>query len=206
MITEKDLDSLRTSVGLHMNPSRYRHTLGVEREMRFLSSSLAPSLLFEAAAAGLLHDVTKCLSFDGQRDYCAKNAIPVTEDETLAPALLHAKTGAHFACANYPQFVTEGVYDAILRHTTAEAPLSLLAAMLFVADFTEEGRDYPDCVRLRAMLREKPLSGDEGIAHFKRVLLAALDASLMELVREGRPVALCTVKARNAVLANNLLF
>ena len=49
-------------------------------------------------------------------------------------------------------------------------------------------------------------AGDEGIAHFKRVLLAALDASLLALVREGRPVALCTVKARNAVLANNLLF
>ena len=85
-------------------------------------------------------------------------------------------------------------------------PLSLLGAMLFIADFTEEGRDYPDLVALREFLCSKPLDGDAGMLHFKKTLLKALDLSLAKLLESGRPIALKTVEARNAVLAGALLF
>ena len=205
-MTEEKIDALRLAVREHMDERRYRHTLGVEREMRYLAAALAPGLLCEAAVAGLLHDVTKRLSPREQIAYCRENGLAVARDEEIAPALLHAKTGAHFARTHFAAYMTDGVYDAILRHTTAHPPLSLLSAMLFVADFTEEGRDYPDCVRLRTLLHEAPLSGDAGLLHFKRVLLTAVDLSLTELITEGRPIALSTVEARNAILAKEMLF
>lgn len=200
------IDSLREDVRAYMNEKRYRHTLGVEKEMRFLAEALAPSLLADATVAALLHDVTKCYSFEEQLAYCADHGLDVEEDERIAPALLHAKTGAHFAKAHFPTLVTDAVADAILRHTTAHPPLGLLSAMLFVADFTEEGRDYPDCVALRELLHDPVLHSDRGLAHFKQVLLRALDASLAELLREGRPIATRTVEARNAVLRGTLSF
>ena len=203
---EQSLAALRLQVKEHMDARRYAHTLGVEKEMRRLSSLLAPHLQYDAAVAGLLHDVTKCLSFKEQLAYCEKNGILVDEDERLAPALLHAKTGAHYAKTHFADLANDAVTDAISRHTTAHPPLSLLGAMLFVADFTEEGRDYPDCVSLRAFLYSKDLAGEEGLKHFKVVVLKALDLSLEELIEDGRPIAMKTVEARNALLADNLLF
>ena len=201
-MNEVTLDALRDAVRSHMDERRYRHTLGVEKEMRYLAEALAPELLFEASAAALLHDITKSLSWDAQKEYCRKNGLPMDADEMLAPALLHAKTGAHYAQREYPAFATSMVVDAISRHTTACPPLSLVAAMLFVADFTEEGRDYPDCIDLRNQLHSKPLT----IEHFKQVLLRAMDLSLEELIRERRPIALQTVEARNSFLKGELLF
>lgn len=205
-MTEKDFETLRDTMRSHMGARRYAHTLGVEKEMRRLSARLAPELLEDAAVAGLLHDVTKRLSTDEQLAYCKENGLSVEKDEILAPALLHAKTGAHYAKTHFPSLVNDGVVDAILRHTTAEPPLSLLGAMLFVADFTEEGRDYPDCIALRELLYGESLVGNEGMAHFKRVVLKALDVSISELLEDGRPIALKTVNARNALLAGDLLF
>ena len=203
---ESDLSALREEIRAHMDERRYRHTIGVEREMRRLASFLAPNLLEDAAIAGIFHDITKCFSLGEQLSYCADHGLAVDEDERLAPALLHAKTGAHYAKAKYPCFVNDAVCDAIARHTTAHPPLSLLGAMLFVADFTEEGRDYPDCVALREFLYTESLLGEEGMKHFKNVVLKALDLSLSELVEEGRPIALKTVEARNALLQGKLLF
>lgn len=205
-MTEKQLDILREDVRAYMDEKRYLHTLGVEKEMRYLASMLAPSLLCEAAAAGLLHDITKCFPYEKQFTYCREAGIPVDEDEMLAPALLHAKTGAHFARTHFGELATDAVIDAIARHTTAHPPLSLLGAMLFVADFTEEGRSYPDCIALRTLLHEKALSGDTGKQHFKDVLLRAVTLSLEELLASGRPIAMKTVIARNALLAKKELF
>lgn len=203
---EKEIDVLREALRSLMDGRRYRHTLGVEKEMRALALALAPELLFDAAVAALLHDVTKRLSYEEQIAYCKKHGLSVDADEHIAPALLHAKTGAHFAQSNYPALATDAVCDAILRHTTAYPPLNLLSAMLFVADFTEETREYPDCIKLREQLHAVDLRAQEGMHHFKEVLLSALDLSLEELLREGRPIALKTVEARNAVLQKNLLF
>ena len=201
-MNEAALEALREDIRSHMDERRFRHTLGVEREMRYLAAALAPESLFEASSAALLHDITKCLPWDEQKEYCARHGLVMDADELIAPALLHAKTGAHYAKENYPAFATDSVTDAILRHTTACPPLSLLSAMLFVADFTEEGREYSDCVALREQLHARPLS----MEHFKTILLRAMDLSLEELIREGRPIALQTVCARNAFLKGELLF
>ena len=201
-MSENAISVLREEMRAHMDEKRYLHVLGVEKEMRRLALSLAPELLEEAAVAGLLHDVTKRLSPSEQLEYCRENGLSVDEDERIAPALLHAKTGAHYARMHYPSVVSDTVLDAIERHTTAHPPLSLLAAMLFVADFTEEGRTYADCVSLRSFLNEKELTRE----HFKAVVLKALDISLAELLREGRPIALRTVTARNAMLSDACLF
>lgn len=205
-MNEKVLTALREEMQAHMDTRRYRHTLGVEKEMRRLAALLSPALEYRAAVAGLLHDVTKCFSLDEQLAYCRENNIPIDEDERLAPALLHAKTGAHYAKAHFPEMVDDEIRDAISRHTTAHPPLSLLGAMLFVADFTEEGREYPDCVALRDFLYSRALGGDGGMTHFKAVLLRALDLSVAELLEDGRPIALRTVEARNALLTGNILF
>ena len=203
---EIDAAALREAIRPYMDERRYRHTLGVEKEMLWLCASLAPELSAKASAAALLHDITKCLSHEEQISFCKANGIPVLAEDLRSPPLLHAKTGVCFARQHFSYALTEDIMQAIASHTTGASPLSLLSAMLFVADFTEEGRTFPDCVTLRTFLHSRPLDGAEGMTHFKEVLLRCLRFTVDELLREGKPIAIATVISYNAVLAGEELF
>lgn len=205
-MNDMDVNALREAVRPYMDERRYRHTLGVEREMRWLCTFLAPSLVHKASVAALLHDITKCLSYQEQLSFCEENGISVLPQDLLSPPLLHAKTGVCFAKQHFSDVITEDVAEAIASHTTGASPLSLLGAMLFVADFTEEGRSFPDCVTLRAFLHSRPLDGADGMTHFKEVLLRCLRFTIDELLREGKPIAPATVVTYNTVLARETLF
>ena len=55
-INEEMLDTLRQRVGTGMSEKRYRHTLGVEREIARLGEIYLPDRIQELRAAALLHD------------------------------------------------------------------------------------------------------------------------------------------------------
>ncbi len=198
--------ALREAIRPYMDERRYRHTLGVEKEMRYLASSLAPALTVKASVAALLHDITKCRSHEEQISFCEENGIPVLPEDLRSPPLLHAKTGVCFAKKHFSDLFTEDIAAAIASHTTGASPLSLLGAMLFVADFTEEGRSFPDCLTLRAFLHSRPIDGADGMTHFKEVLLRCLRFTIDELLREEKPIAPATVITYNTVLAGETLF
>jgi len=205
VITEKMLDELRDSVRERMDEPRYRHTLGVEREMRRLAELYLPNSVQIAAAAGLLHDVTKTFSEDEQLAYCAKNGIAVSGEERAAYRVLHAKTGAHFVKSHYPQFADDVILRAIERHTVADKDMDMMDILLYVADFIEEGRRYPDCIELRRAFYDGIASHeDDKVAFLYEIFVKALDLSLSELLREGRFIFLKTVEARNAALQTRI--
>ncbi|MBQ9736265.1 MAG: bis(5'-nucleosyl)-tetraphosphatase (symmetrical) YqeK [Clostridia bacterium] len=206
MITETMLDELRVAVRSHMREERYLHTLGVEKEIRYLAARLAPDLIKEAAAAALLHDVTKFLTLEEQVTYAREKGIALTEDELAAPALVHAKTGAYFAKQYFPDFASDAVCEAIEKHTTLAVPFTLLDAMLFLADFTEEGRTYPECKALRDLLHAKLRTGETDMDRFREVLLAALVCSCTGLLHKKKHIARGSVEAYNALVDGKRFF
>ena len=206
MISETMLDELRVAIRPHMSEERYLHTLGVEKEIRYLAERLAPSLVLEAASAALLHDVTKFLTLEEQVVYAKEQGIALSKDELAAPALIHAKTGAIFAKKHFPAFACDAVCRAIEKHTTLSLPFTLLDAMLFLADFTEEGRTYPECRELRTMLHAPAVYGETDMERFRRALLAALCTSLSGLFQRKKHVALCSVETYNAILDGEVPF
>ena len=202
MITETMLDALREELRMKMNPFRYKHTLGVEKEMRAMAALYMPTDVACAAAAGLLHDITKGFSEEEQFAYCENNGIPISDDERISYRILHAKTGAHYVKKHYPQFADQRILRAIARHTTATEDMSTFDIMLYLADFIEEGRAYADCVALRRMYYENiDLRAADKECFLREVFLKALDLSLKELLHENRAVSLETVRARNQMLA-----
>lgn len=200
MITETMLNKLRADIRPHLSEERYLHTLGVEKEIRYLAARLDPSLMQEAAAAALLHDITKFLTLDEQIVFASEKGISLTDDEIAAPALIHAKTGAFFAKEHFSDFATDSVCSAIQKHTTLPMPFTLLDAMLFLADFTEEGRTYAECRALREMLHAERSAGESDMKRFHKVLLAALVTSCEGLLQKGKHIALCSVQTYNAIV------
>ena len=202
MITEEMLSALRAEMAKRLPKDRYQHTLGVEKEMRALAKIYLPDKVEEAAAAGLLHDVTKPFSYKEQLEYADENGVFLDEDERDVPPVIHAKTGAHYVKTHFSQFATDAVVHAISVHTLADTDMSVFDMMLFLSDFTEENRKYEDCRALRHRLYTEIESrmADKEVFLYEMVA-DACDASVIELIENKRPIAVKTVRARNKVLS-----
>ena len=126
---------------------RFRHTLGVRDE----SERLARIHGLDAAAArvaGLLHDAAKCLPEAEQR----RLAEGVADAEEMAnPQLLHAPAGMVVARETFGVRDAE-ILEAIRCHTLGGPEMTGLMLAVFVADFTEPGReDFPGLSEARAL-------------------------------------------------------
>lgn len=139
---------LREKTLEHLDEHRVAHVAGCESEAVRLAMRWGedPEL---AAEAGILHDITKNLSFDEQLQLCEKYGIINDNSELEAPKLLHAKTGAALARDLFG--VSDTVYAAIRWHTTGKPDMSLFERILYLADYIEPTRDFEGIDELREL-------------------------------------------------------
>jgi len=98
--------------------------------------------------AAILHDCTKYFTVQQHLDICQRYGVELSPLERATDKLLHAKSGA--ALAKYV-FGMDDVYDAILYHTTARANMSLEEKLLYLADYMEPNRAFPEVGELRRL-------------------------------------------------------
>ena len=98
--------------------------------------------------AAILHVCTKYFTYERQLALCERYGIPLSPLERATDKLLHAKTGA--ALAKYV-FGMDDLYDAIFYHTTARAGMSLEEKLLYLADYMEPCRNFPEVGELRRL-------------------------------------------------------
>ena len=98
--------------------------------------------------AAILHDCTKYLTVREHLEICERYGVELCPLERSTDKLLHAKSGA--ALAKYV-FGLDGIYDAILYHTTARAGMSLEEKILYIADYMEPNRAFPEVGELRRL-------------------------------------------------------
>lgn len=98
--------------------------------------------------AAILHDCTKYLTMEEHLALCDEYGVELDEMERTTEKLLHSKTGA--IKARYMFGEDDEVYDAIFYHTTARAEMSLAEKIIYVADYIEPNRDFPEVEEMRA--------------------------------------------------------
>ncbi len=106
----------------------------------------------DAVAAGLLHDFCRCLDDSEMLDQARQFRLPLSEAQMAAPTLLHGPVAAETCRREFD--INEEVYQAIYWHTTGRPALEPLGQALFVADFAEPTRKFPEAVEARARLRK----------------------------------------------------
>lgn len=153
---ERDLkhlsdSDLRAASWSMVKARRFAHIKGCEEECVRLARRWGAD---ERAArrAGILHDCTKYLEMEEQLALCERYGIPLDALERESVKLLHSKTGA--AVAKYVYGESDAVYDAIFYHTTGRAGMTLLGKILYVADYMEPNRDFPEVGELRRLAYE----------------------------------------------------
>ena len=161
---------LREKAYSMLKPNRIAHVQGCEEEAVRLAE-LNGGNKEDAAEAAILHDITKKLSLEEQRELCHKYGIETDAEEYDNAKLLHSKTGAEIALAEFG--INKEVYEAIKWHTTGKAGMSLLEKIIYMADYIEPNRNFDGVDKLR----EKTYSNlDEG-------LLMGFEMSLEDLSR-----------------------
>lgn len=203
-INEAMLDELRQSLASKMSPKRYAHTCAVEEMVGRLCELYCPETKMELRAAALLHELTKEESLQNQLQMCHDFGIMVRPEDLLAPKTFHAKTAAALIRRDYPAFATETVVLAVRWHTTGHADMTLTEQLLYLADYIDESRKFPDCVRLRDYFWGAcPEHMDEALrlAHLRDAMILSYDMTMRNLLAESVPISTDTVLSRNHLIA-----
>lgn len=203
--TEADLVALRTELKNTMSEKRYAHTLAVEDMVARLAALYCPEQTTLLRAAALLHDITKEFPTPMQLELCEACDIPLTEADRLSPKTLHARTAAALIPQYYPRFAHETVISAVRWHTTGHVGMTLEQQLLYLADYIDETRRFPDCVRLRNQFWSDggdpaAMSPEDRILHLRRILLKSFDMTIAALMSEGGVISPDTFHIRNALV------
>ena len=202
-INEAMLSSLRGSVAARMSEKRFAHTLGVEEMAARIAEIYCPEKSNLLRAAALLHDITKELTPDGHKRICAENGIRMSEEMEQAPSTQHAFTASLLIPEHYPSFADEEIISSVRYHTTGRADMSLSDKIIYLSDYIDLTRTYPDCVELRNMFWEvdfSKMTEAERFVHLDKVMLRSFDMTIADLKARNRQISRETAKARESLL------
>ena len=202
-ITEQMLDALREELKGAMSEKRYRHTVEVERMVSRLGELYAPDFMMQLRAAALLHDITKEFSLQTQLQILKKFDIITYYSDEISPKTLHARTAACLIPEQYPAFASPVVIDAVRWHTTGRAGMTVCEKIIYLADYIDMSRTFPDCVELREMFwcaDPESMNPAEREAHLRRVLISSFDRTVRALLEEGGLISIETMQARNELI------
>lgn len=185
-LQESPYDEWKKQLERDLSAHRYRHVLGVVKVATVLADYYRVDVN-KARMAAFLHDCAKKnerafyerLDKMGKLDGLSYERTPI----------FHAKVGA-LAARWFFGVEDLSVCRAIAAHTTGSADMDDLAKILFYADLVEPGRDFPGVDSLRRI-------AFDGL---DAAVLAAMDRTLMHLIKGHCLIAVEGLQARNALL------
>ncbi|MBR6289997.1 MAG: bis(5'-nucleosyl)-tetraphosphatase (symmetrical) YqeK [Clostridia bacterium] len=197
-LTDEMLSVLRERVRDYLKPKRYLHTLAVEEEAARLGELFLPDRINALRAAALLHDITKRDDLEKQLQYCSEFGIIYDVLERSSPKLFHAKTAAELARRDFAEFVDDEIISGIRWHTTGREQMTVFESIVYLADYIEKTRTFPDCVELRRYFWGGIAEPGADVAeHFKKTMVLSFDMTIRNLIEENAPIDRDTVAARN---------
>ncbi len=176
-----------------LSEKRYKHSLGVMKKAEELALIYGIDIN-TAKLTGLAHDIGKEFSDEEMLKYVKENNIQVDNVEAVNVGLLHAKIGADICKKKY-NFTIE-MQNAIKYHTVGNENMDLLAKIIFVADKTEEGRNYKDEAKNEQLQKVRELSKK----NLDEALLYEIDSSLIYTIQKHKLVHTDSILTRNKLL------
>ncbi len=164
---------------------RYQHSIGVAKEAMKLARIYGQDEV-KARYAGLLHDITKEENFNSQLKLAKKYGIIVGNIEKACPKMLHQITGAGYV-RHELGIEDEDICAAIESHTTGKVAMTMFEKIIFIADLTEENRDFDDIEMFRELAYKD----------IDKAMLYALDLTIRKIIDSGAILHPRTMEARN---------
>ena len=148
-----------------LEDKRYRHVLSV-RDMAVKLAVRYGADLQKTNLAALLHDCARWMSTRQLFEAVADYEIQLDEIERISPSLLHALVGAELAIDIF-SVGDEETLSAVRSHTKGSRSMTLVDKVLFVADFSEPNRTYPEAGAVRKIANKDLNQAVFEVARFK---------------------------------------
>ncbi|TCD46745.1 HDIG domain-containing protein [Streptococcus sp. X16XC17] len=134
-----------------MGPKRFEHVLGVEKAALELAARYNADAT-KASLAALLHDYAKERPDQDFLDIIDQYGL----DQGLknwGNNIWHGMVGSHIIRQEFG-LEDDEILQAVERHTVGASQMTLLDKVLYVADYIEPGRDFPDVDEARAIAKQ----------------------------------------------------
>ena len=131
---------IRNYIKENLSKERRKHSIEVSKLAKLLCNMYDIDSE-RGLLAGIAHDIAREFQKDRLEKYAKKDGQPLSPWEKKNPVLLHGRAGAEFIRARW-NIMDSGILDAIRYHTCGRPGMSLLAKILFVADYLEPGRKF----------------------------------------------------------------
>ncbi|NLL52311.1 MAG: HD domain-containing protein [Peptococcaceae bacterium] len=143
-------DYFRTLAAEKLTAERFQHTIGVEAWAGKLA--LKFGLNKQAAAlAALTHDLAKQFSLTDQLAKAKEYDLIYYPEDLDHPQVLHGRIAA-YVLENEYQISDRDILNAVANHTLGRPKMSPLEMLIYSADLTEPGRNFPGVDKLRQKL------------------------------------------------------
>lgn len=124
-----------------LSEKRFRHSEGVvKRAIEYAKIYNVDEETVKLVA--IAHDVAKEFTEEENKQYIEKYNIQLDEIEQSNKNLLHSKIGAYICKDKYG--FTDDMANAVNYHTTGRDNMTILEKIIYLADATEESRNYMD--------------------------------------------------------------
>ncbi len=184
-ITCTNREELEKFMQDNLKPSRYEHSLGVEKMATELAEIYGADVE-KAAFAGRYHDIAKC--FDKHTTNLCIKKYDLDRKYMDNPALAHSKIAAAILEHEYG-VVDEDILNAVRSHTTGRVEMSLLEEIVYVADAIEENRNYPELKQLQ----------DEARHNLDLACLHIMNFAVQMIMEKGNEIDEDTLDAREYI-------
>lgn len=184
----------RENMRIRLKPERYEHCLRVSEEAVRIGKMVGADTE-KCRIAGLLHDCGKNVS-EHQLYWLDPSLIEIGKAKNGGnSAIIHGPAGAVIANKKYGIIDSE-ILEAIRCHVTGAPDMGLVAQVIFLADYTEPGRQGQSFDRIRQALHGE---GDVGKKLIDAVVTAC-DESIKYVLAKGDILCPATVETRNSFL------
>lgn len=167
---------------------RFNHVMGVRDTAVKLAERYSASKK-AAATAALLHDCAKNMENEELLQIVRKGGYEPDFVQVNAPQLLHS-VAAIIIAKEKMNIIDEDILNAVRYHTTGRENMSLLEKIIYIADYIEPSRNFPEVEYFR----------EKAFLNLDETLLEALENSIKYVVGKKDLLHPDTVLARNFML------
>lgn len=184
-----NFEEIKEEVKKALSEKRFLHSLGVAKRAEELAGIYGEDI-DKARIIGIAHDIAKEMKKEAAICYVKENGIIFDEIEKQEPALWHSKIGADIAKKKFG--FTQDMAQAIVYHTTGNINMNTMDKIIYLADKTEEGRNYIDLEKAKKICDENL---DEGMLYVAGV-------SIEYNIKKKSLIHLDTIHVINQIIMN----
>ncbi|HMA68572.1 MAG TPA: bis(5'-nucleosyl)-tetraphosphatase (symmetrical) YqeK [Candidatus Mcinerneyibacterium sp.] len=171
------------------NKRRIDHSVSTAKEMIKYSKKYNINSK-QAEYAGIFHDLAKDFSDKKLKRLSLKSGHGIDPFEKYNPTLLHSYVSAYITEQKVSDISNEAL-SAIENHTLGDVKMSKMEKLLYIIDFSEPERNYPEAKMARKLLNES----------IEDALFYVVRTTIVYLINENRILHPKSIKLYNYLVS-----